>query len=68
MGKAIFNHEETDEEYLDICERIVEWALEHPEFDDSFVLRMKEIIEDGTPLTDPQKDGLDNIISGFNIE
>jgi hypothetical protein len=47
---------------------VLDWAEQHPEFDESFVKSLAEKLESFGSLTSGQSDALDNIIEKWRID
>ena len=50
------------------CELILEWAMDHSNFDTAFVEDMLDKLQEGDELTEGQSNALHNIIERFGIE
>ena len=62
--------ERTDPEsddYAEKLEAILDYAEDADDFDDSFVLSLKERLENGGMLSAKQKGAIDNIIHKFKL-
>lgn len=51
----------------DLVERILDWALDHPQFDTSWVENIRDRLEAGRALTERQMMGLENIVEKWKV-
>jgi hypothetical protein len=55
--------------YIEKCKHILNWADEHPEFDEGFIKSVLSQMEHGNrEPTDKQANAIDNIIGRFKID